>query len=41
MAQWQEFERYRGWQPFTFADQMARKMPLHRYIKSGAAQTWR
>ncbi|MDF5774550.1 RHS repeat-associated core domain-containing protein [Pseudomonas syringae] len=28
-------------QPFTFADQMARKMPLHRYIKSGAAQTWR
>ncbi|KPX72833.1 RHS repeat-associated core domain-containing protein [Pseudomonas syringae group genomosp. 3] len=28
-------------QPFTFADQMARKMPLHRHIKSGAAQTWR
>ncbi|KWS17258.1 MULTISPECIES: RHS repeat-associated core domain-containing protein [Pseudomonas] len=28
-------------QPFTFADQMARKMPLHRHIKSGAAQSWR
>ncbi|KPY82143.1 putative Insecticidal toxin protein [Pseudomonas syringae pv. tagetis] len=39
------FTRLRGvvfqGQPFTFADQMARKMPLHRHIKSGAAQTWR
>jgi insecticidal toxin complex protein TccC len=26
---------------FTFGEQMARRMPLHRHIQSGAAQTWR
>ncbi len=27
--------------PFTHIELMAKKMPLHLYIKSGAAQTWR
>jgi insecticidal toxin complex protein TccC len=27
--------------PFTFKKQMSRNMPLHRFITSGAAQTWR